>query len=843
MDSYEAADKRYRAKGRPARTGSTELRVFQDKGQWTAEAKHELALRPKDPMIADLRTGDQTLGTWLPFMTYLGGKPEPCETMVLTGTGAEGPLAQKTPTSTASASYTEDATWPGTESEYECSDGHAEFNVDDVDDTLGEGGLYDSWTLTVEAPTRPILSIKGGTVLSQDVHRAELRLHKKGEQLTVVLGPPGAGQTSGSREQGDVEHLGTLLQHETPMREAFWLVVAIAAVALRWALPFVQEWAPPATRRRWTVLAAAACVLTGVSMLYALAGSGDPPWPLWLYPGRGALLAAWWWVLLPFLLVAFLFRLTTGRAPRTRDLLPTLLPSALPPWVAMLFAGVERTLWPLLSVAAAAVTAGVVAYGLRRGTVGPAGRRWAATAGWGAWLTVLAAGPGVGLPDRGEPDLLWDLANAWAVLFLVWCWFALLWYIGIAVEQRAWMAPVGWPLLFVWFVGMAVAEGWEPFWDAGFDGPWWVIGRHPASTASFPISQLYLALVVALLALRAHDRRYEGWPPHVRTVAVGLGIAAVATGLAAYEPTMFGSVVQRGGYYLALAIAAVGFAWLLPPDGQKRAVRLHGTSPVVHNRRMHALLKDQTLAAGRREFLTASRTALAQGELTTRQWSARWHGLGALGARGTAPQHSVNLRLAALGTSGGRTAFRNGTAAGVLLAALGVPWLAYTVPPSLSADFPYDAQVWAYALRWAVYGFVYGYAYSWLRGGSPIGRSLCLLAVVLPAEVAQLLYQGLEPRKFAVQLLLTTGNCLAIFLVLGLYWEARLVRVAGLRWGQIRNFRSLTAAAVPATTVLVAAATALATAMVGAWIAPDDNPTPTNPGTDPSVSAEPTPGP
>ncbi|NUS15620.1 MAG: hypothetical protein HOY69_30215 [Streptomyces sp.] len=838
---YDAADKRYRAKEHPPRTGSTELRVFPEKGQWKAEAKHELVLQPKDPMLGDLRTGDGMLSTWLPFMTYLDGTSGPCQTLALTGDVPEGPLAQKTPTSTAAAFYTESATWAGPESEYECSNGHAEFAVADVENRLGKGGLYDSWTLTFEAPTRPILSISGGTVLSQDVHHAELRLHKKGEQATVVLGPPGAGQTS--REQGDVEHLGTLLQHETPAREAFWLAAAIAAVAVRWALPFVQQWAPPATRRRWTVLAVMACVLTGASMLYALAGSGDAPWPGWLYPGRGALLEVWWWVLLPFLLIAFLFRLTTGRAPGTWDLLPALLVSALPPWTALYFAGVVRTPWPLLSVAAAAVAAAVVACCLRLGAVGRTGRRWATTAGWGAWLTVLAAGTGAALPDPGEPDPIWDLANAWTILYLVWCWFALLWFIGIAVERRAWMASAGWILLFVWFAQMAVADGWEPFWDKGFDGAWWVIGSYPANSASFPVSQLYLALVVALLALRAHAVRHEGWPVHVRTAAVGLGIAAVGTGLAAYELTMFGSTAQRGGYYLALLIAAIGFAWLLPPGDEKRAVRLHTTSPVAHNRRMHALLKDQTLAAGRREFLTASRTALAQGELTARQWSARWRGLGALGARGTAPQHSVNLRLAALGTSGGRTAFRNGTAAGVLLAVLSVPWLAYTVPPSLSADFPYDAQVWAYALRWAVYGFVYGYAYSWLRGGSPIGKSLCLLAVVLPAELAQLLYRGLEPKDFAQQLALTTGNCLAIFLILGLYWEARLVRTAGLRWGQIRNFRSVSAAAIPATTVLVASATALATAMVGVWIVPDDNQAPPNPSSEPSVSAEPNPGP
>ncbi|MFI8530144.1 hypothetical protein ACIGMX_07835 [Streptomyces aquilus] len=841
--AYRVTDQRYRAEGHPPRTGTTELRVFPDKGRWTAEAKHELVLGATDPMVKDLRTGDQTLRAWMPHMIWLGGTADSCAVLALVEDTEAGPLTQATPTSTAYVSYTQKATWAGPESVSECPEGHATFTIGDTEDRLGKGGIYDSWTITIDAPTRPVLSVKGGTVLSQGEHRAELRLHKRGETLTVVLGPPGAGQTSGSHEQGAAAHLGALLQHEPPMREAFWLTAAIAAVALCWAMPFVREWSPPAARRRWTTLATVACVLTAASLLYTLAGSDDPPWPGWLYPGRGALLAVWWSVLLPYLLIAYLLRLTSGRAPLLPELWPVFLPAAVLTGTAVVFAVVEGTLAPVVPLAAAAVVTPVVAYGLRGGLCGPVGRRWATTAAGGAVLTVLAAGPGTALPEREEPFPVWELSNNWTMWSLNWGWYALVWYIAIAVERRAWMERLGWALLSAYTAGLSVLQAWTPWWDPGYDdGPWWVIGRHPANAASFPVSQLGLVPAIALLALRAHARRHDGWPPYIRTAAVGTGIAAVGSGLAAYEPTMFGSTAQRGGYYLALLIAALGFTWLLPPDDEKRAVRLHDTTAAAHNRRMHALLKDQTLAAGRREFLTASRTALAAGELTARQWSARWRGLGALGPRGTAPQHSVDLRLAALGTSGGRSALRNGTAAGVLLAALSVPWLAYTVPPSLSADFPYDVQVWAYGLRWAVYGFVYGYAYSWLRGGSPIGKSLCLLTVVLPAELAQLLYRGLEPRRFAEQLLLTTGNCLALFLILGLYWEARLVRVAGLRWGQIRNFRSLSAAAVPATTVLVASATALATAIVGVWIVPDDA-APADSGASVSVSSEPSPAP
>ncbi|MCX5331380.1 hypothetical protein [Streptomyces sp. NBC_00140] len=839
----EAAEKRYLAKGRP-RTGSTELRVFPDDGRWAAVAKSTVGLDPSDPMVEDLRTGDQELNEWMPFMLYLGGVTDACSWAALAGNADESRLEQEKPTSTAYASQVESVTWPGPESEYECPAGRAAFTLTDNEGRLGGDGIYDSWTLTLDVPTRPILSIKGGTVLNQDAHHAELRVQEAGQTLTVVLGRPEARETPNglerTEEQSDMAHLSALLQKETPQREAFWMVAALVAVMVQWVLPFVREWAPSSTRRRWTVVAVAACGLTGALTLYGLAGSGDLPWPSWLYPGRGTLLAVWSLVLLPFLLAAFLVRFATGRAPRLRELLPILLPSAVLPVLAGVFAVVEGTSWPLVSLGGAALATASVAYALRRGAVGAAGRRWAVTAAGGAWLTVLAAAPGTGLPQREDPHWVWDTGNALAVVAMEWGWYAVVWHIVVTVDRRPWLRHAGWFLMAAFFASVAVAQGWYPMWLKGDGEVWHVIGRYPTYAASFPVSLLGLVLLVALALLRVHDSWYEGWPPYVRFAAVGAGIAAVGTGLGAYGLALFGDASQRGGYYISILVAAIGFAWLLPPEAEDRAVRLHDADLAAHNRLVHALLKNQTLTAGRREFLTTSRTELAEGTLTAREWSKRWRGLG---ARATAPRHTENLRRAALGTSGGRTTLSNGAAAGMLLMVLSVPWMAYTVPTPLSDDYPYDTQLWAYALRWAVYGFVYGYVYSWLRGGSPIGKALCLLAVVLPAELAQLLYRGLVPKDFAVSLLLTTGNCLAVFLVLGLYWEARLVRAAGLRWGQIRNFRSLSTAAVPATTVLVASATALATAMVGVWIVPDNSPAPTEPGAESSVSAEPSPKP
>lgn len=771
-----AAEERYRAEGHPPRVGRTVLRVAPDGNVWRATADHEVSLGPSDPMIADLRTGTQTLEDWLPFELRLGTGTKDCLGTVFDGYIDDGRLAQRSPSSQAQASLKRWAAWEEDDA-VECVDGLAVITLIGTEGRLGGAGIYDTWTLTLDVPKRPILRIVGGTTLRQDAHHAELRVPEGRQTVTLVLGEPVesvAPDVSVQVDaQSDVEHLSALLQQETPLREAIWLASALLAVSACWVLPFVRRWSPPGSRRHWTTVAVTSCALTAALLLYGLAGSDAVPWPAWLYPGRGAALALWWWMLLPFLLAAFAVRLATGRPPRLRELLPMLIPSAALPVLAVLVATVEGTRWPLLSLGAVALTTVGVVVVLKRGLLGATGRRWTPVAAGAVWLTVLGAGPGLGAATQDRASGWGDL-NSVVLMVLVWGWGALALLVVVLVARRVWLARLGWFVLgFYIFLALFPGDGLQ-LWVQGARDTWLLIGLYPTVAASYyPGSDLYIGLVIALWCLWTHGKRHQGWPSQVRTIAVGLGIAGVATGLAAYGFSMFGDLgAQRGGYYAALLVGAVGFAWLLPPSAETRAVRLHSTRPAAHNRLVHALLKDQALAAGRREFLSSSRTALAEGELTPRQWSARWRGLGALGERGTAPQHSVNLRLAALGTSGGRTALSNGLAAAALLAALCVPWMLYTVPTPLSADDPSDEQVWAHALRWAVYGFVYGYAYSWIRGGSPIGKALSLLAVILPAELAQLLYRGLTPEDFAVSLLLTTGNCLAVFLVLGLYWEA-----------------------------------------------------------------------
>ncbi|WP_406473498.1 hypothetical protein [Streptomyces sp. NBC_01615] len=838
-----AAEKKYRAKGRPWRTGSTNLKVTPKPASaaygWQVTAKHTLELRSADPLVEDLRVDSQDLDEWLPFELTAGAKD--CWDGLFTSLDGDDRLDQESPESKVRAIDYSSVNWY---EDPDCNHGRTAITLHVDGHWLGERGLYDRWTFTVEAPEDTILAIKGATTLRQSAHRAELLLPAKTATVLITLVGPDSGP-SGDRTAKEVL-TDALEGQQSAQHEALWLLLAVTSVMGYLVVPHVRSWAPSATRLRWNVATVAGGVLTGATLVYALSGTYASLWPWWVYGGRGVFLAVWWWTLLPFLLAAIVVRAATGRAPRVRELLPSLVPSVLllAPVGVLIVTG--RTPMPLVMVAVTALATASVAYALWRGALGPAGRRWAVVAAACVWLTGLVAGPGTGLPAVDSPHFdTWNAANICALVVLFWSWVALLWHTLRAADWVEWQLRALAVAMGLAILRMAFDQSWVYTWARDAGGPWTAVGVFPRFAANWPLSTILpLGLPVALILLHSYRGTDGRWPPYVRTIVLGLGVAAVGTGLDQFQFVMFEEDAQRSGFYIAVAIAAMGFAWLLPPAAESRAVRLHNKSPAAHNRRMHALLKDQTLAASRREFLTASRTALAEGQLSARQWSARWRALRALGPRGKAPQRSVALRLSALGTSGGRAAWSNGTAAALLLTVLSLPWIVYTLPSLLAAtQAASEIDEWLHVLHWWFYGFVYGYAYSWLRGGTPIGKAMCLLAVVLPSELAQLLYRDRDLGSLGVSALLTTGNCLAVFLILGLACEARLVRAAGLRWGQIRNFRSLSATAVPATTVLVAAATALATAMVGVWVAPDNGPASETPENRPSVSGSPTPGP
>jgi hypothetical protein len=234
----------------------------------------------------------------------------------------------------------------------------------------------------------------------------------------------------------------------------------------------------------------------------------------------------------------------------------------------------------------------------------------------------------------------------------------------------------------------------------------------------------------------------------------------------------------------------------------------------------------------------ASRAELAEGKIDPAGWDQRWRLLSPGSGRPPGARHLLSLRRLALGTCAGRPAWRNALAAAAVVVVVALPISAYRAVPLLDTVHPLALlNGWTWVVRWIAYGVIYGYAYPWLRGATPVGKAMCLFVTILPVEVLPLLYQDAAPGDFGIALLQLGGNSLAACLILGLYWEARLVRAAGLRWGQVRNFRSLSALAVPTTTVLVAVLTAVATTVAGTLLAPTQEQAPSpQPSGSPTVS-------
>ncbi|MET9892446.1 hypothetical protein ABZZ47_19955 [Streptomyces sp. NPDC006465] len=723
-------------------------------------------------------------------------------------------------------------------------------------------GPYERWILSIETHGQPsksnpevcskapqghrIILIEGATLKEQSASCGTVFLPVNAtKDVTILLGVP--RQPTAVGWKGRAETFIARMQNATSEeREAASLLIAVITVVAFLILPFVRSWAPSSTQGRWSVTAITAGVLTGGVLASALAGIA--PWPP-VYEeadsGRVAVLSVWWLALLPFLLTAFVHRLTRGRPPsRVRLFSMLALPSLLLLLSIIVAAATDTELdrqeaiEAVIRVGGVALAATAIIYVcLRMKLLGVAGRRWASVASAGVWLGLLVAGPGVGLPEQEfsldsffmHIPLLrydWDspISRSMAGIALSLFWPTVAFVALTACGYRRWLSLLAVVPLW-WTVDM-----YDLWYQSEFSQSWYSFGFYCLDVADFPLLFIQVAALAITVRLMWRDGRRQGaWPWHIRTIVIVLGVAALASRFSVLGFSKFEDSGQRTGLYIAVAIAAFGLSWLLPSTAEAEARRRHATRSNDHFRLMHSLLKDETLAAGRREFVTSSRAALAEGSINPRQWSNHWRRLRALGRQGMMPRQSVELRCAALSTSGARSAWNNGLAAAGVLAMLSLPWLVFTLPTyvgQVTLDYDQVIAVWANALRWPLYGLIYGYAYSWLRGKTPIKKALCLLIVILAAECVQLLYLDIAPGRFLIQLLLVTGNCVAMFLFLGLYWEARLVRVAGLKWGEIRDFRTLSALMVPVTSVLVAVATALGTTAVG-WI--DGGPGPANP--------------
>ncbi|WP_089156772.1 hypothetical protein [Micromonospora sp. NBS 11-29] len=160
--------------------------------------------------------------------------------------------------------------------------------------------------------------------------------------------------------------------------------------------------------------------------------------------------------------------------------------------------------------------------------------------------------------------------------------------------------------------------------------------------------------------------------------------------------------------------------------------------------------------------------------------------------------------------------------------------------------------------RWIGYAALYGFFYPLIRGRTPVAKAITLALLVMPSELLSVTgaldftppadEAGIY-RSLLLGLAIRLGQVIVFSVVLGLAWERRLARLAGYGWSRVRNVRSLRALATPATTVVVAAATALGTALAGTAVAallstpgptaPSPGPSPAPPATSPTSAPPP----
>ncbi|TYB70170.1 hypothetical protein FXF51_03610 [Nonomuraea sp. PA05] len=187
----------------------------------------------------------------------------------------------------------------------------------------------------------------------------------------------------------------------------------------------------------------------------------------------------------------------------------------------------------------------------------------------------------------------------------------------------------------------------------------------------------------------------------------------------------------------------------------------------------------------------------------------------------------------ALSTLAGRTPWQNGLASFWVGLGLSLPFSAVRIVESVRAGQTGVPELAAAALAVVslpLLCMVFGYFYPRVRGTHPVAKCLSLfvtaLLVELPTYMLTLLVAssgGVVPSTLGEPLagvLVAVGNTAVVSIGLGLWWEWRLMWLAGEPWGRVRNVRTLRALAAPLAAVSIAVATTAATALVNNVIAP-----------------------
>ncbi|WP_159394819.1 hypothetical protein [Streptomyces sp. H-KF8] len=578
-------------------------------------------------------------------------------------------------------------------------------------------------------------------------------------------------------------------------------------------------------------------------------GGGPPPGDVWK---PGPVLGLWLWYVLPVAGWWFSRRLVTRKPPSR----PVLVVSSAAPLLVLPFLTADGVVphpavWGVL--AAMGTYALSVTFFLRRSTGSGAGRRWAATAGALIWVALVTFWLGH-VPVMSDEDP--SVTGFETAAVLVCTWPAAAWITSLLGPVRGRTPrPVVRAVCFVvlWALMLSpflVARATEP--GRAFDP--WNSYRGPLFTGytGFPLCVVAVCGVALQLVYLFRRGRLGDRGRAVEPVGRLLLVCGVLMALG--NPSL--RTLSMWGDALAVLWVAIGSLVLIPPGSDATAAKFRHVGRAAHARFMDRWVRTQLLWDTRADFQRAARSALAE-DMPVPDFSRRWTDLDVPGRCGDPAARLARAKRFALGSSAGIAPRTAGLAGAALVQLLALPWAGYKLitGEAVGADgfMPFFLDEISRALRfghWALYGFVFGYFYALLRGRTPIGKAAALMAVVLPAEALSMLPLTMDPQytrnpswtDTAVACGGLAGQTFVVCMVLGLFWEWWLARAAALKWSQVRNFRRLSSVTVPLGTVLVAAATAFATVVAGAWAQQELQPPSGSPSPSPSQSAPVQPG-
>ncbi|MFI6906379.1 hypothetical protein ACIBKY_34315 [Nonomuraea sp. NPDC050394] len=424
-------------------------------------------------------------------------------------------------------------------------------------------------------------------------------------------------------------------------------------------------------------------------------------------------------------------------------------------------------------------------------------------------LAAVAAGTAIGTLALALwfKALFYDVYPPDSVHLVLGLFWSLIPIGAVAVVTRTWSRGA----LVAAVILSLLMQGWPTEWLD--DGSWSTPVDHPepmlGTLELTPLVRGVLGLLLlgfVLLILRLRRLGGELGAVHHRAAVASVTVCLMVLHL---SPRGTGSLPDLDVTVPLLSVTSV-FAWISAwwllgpmPDGLDEP-----RTAEEHRAMVRRALHKRLLLVSEQELYRVGRGRIGAGELSMGDFEQQRDELEtALDGHGRHPE-------TAFATSAACTPWHNGVHAFVICLLLSLPFLfMYGLPagPDL-ASYLFDAR---YLLTLPAFGFLFGYFYPRIRGTQPMTKVLHLMAAALVTELSAYLPAFAEPDVSAfdkLQLLaIVVGQVALVYIGLGLFWEWRLMHLAGEPWGRVRNIRSLRSLATPLVAVLIAVVTTAAT--------------------------------